>query len=173
MQPLQEVIARDSLAVIFNRHERKSGGDVGDSGRGSSAYAGSVDIILSLRRAGQDYRPTVRYLHALSRFDETPQRTVIELQGTSYGMLGDEESATADMAQMKVYAALGGPDNALATAELQEQLTIRRAEMIAALNVLLASGRIRRIGHGKSGDPYRYFRAVDDEDEDEQGELDL
>ena len=38
--------------------------------------------------------------------------------------------------------------NALATAELQEQLTIRRAEMIAALNVLLASGRIRRIGHG-------------------------
>ena len=74
-------------------------------------------------------------------------------------MLGDEESATRDMAQMKVYAALGGPDNALATGELQEHFTIRRAEMIAALNVLLASGRIRRIGHGE-GDPYRYFRAV-------------
>src|SRR5215831_3837395 len=78
MQPLQAVVARDGIAVVFNRHERKGGGEVGESGRGSSAYAGAVDIIISLRRAGMEVRPTVRHLHALSRFDETPSKTVIE-----------------------------------------------------------------------------------------------
>jgi hypothetical protein len=43
--PLQ-VAAGDGLAVIVLRHERKSGGEVGDSGRGSSAYSGACDIVL-------------------------------------------------------------------------------------------------------------------------------
>jgi predicted HTH transcriptional regulator len=128
-----------------------------------------------LRRANENYRPTVRHLHALSRFDETPQRTVIDLQGMSYVMLGDEDSATSEVAQTKVWSALSGPDNPLTTAELQEQVTIRRADMFAAINALLAAGRIRRIGRGKVGDAYRYFRvsedaAVDDDDY-EQDEL--
>jgi len=167
MQPLQAVIARDGIGVVFNRHERKSGGDVGDSGRGSSAYAGTVDIIISLRRAGQDYRPTVRHLHALSRFDETPQRTVIELQGMAYVTLGDEESVAAESAQEKVLAVLGGPDDPMDANQLIQQTTLRRNDLYTALKLLLASGQIRRNGAGKRGDPYQYFRPA------EQVDLDL
>jgi hypothetical protein len=38
------------LAVLMLRHERKGGGEVGESGRGSSAFAGAVDVILQLKR---------------------------------------------------------------------------------------------------------------------------
>ncbi len=48
MRPLQEAAAK-GLAVGFTRHERKSGGEIGNSGRGSSAYSGAVDLILILR----------------------------------------------------------------------------------------------------------------------------
>jgi len=164
MQPLQTVIARDGLGVIFNRHERKSGGDVGDSGRGSSAYAGAVDIIISLRRAGMDMRPTVRHLHALSRFDETPSKTVIELQGMRYVPLGDEETVTSERAQAELFEALGGPDEPLTFDQLREPTTLRRNDLYSALHVLLAAGRIRRVGSGKRGDPYRYFKPGNGED---------
>jgi hypothetical protein len=163
MQPLQAVIARDGLAIIFNRHERKSGGDVGDSGRGSSAYAGAVDIIISLRRAGLDVRPTVRHLHALSRFDETPAKTVIELQGVRYVALGDEETLASERAQQEVYSVLGAEDELLTALQIQEQVMIRRNVMYDALNALLASGQIRRVGSGKRGDAYRYFRPQKDD----------
>ena len=49
IRPLQ-LGAAQGLGVVFSRHERKSGGEVGDSGRGSSAFGGAVDTILSLRR---------------------------------------------------------------------------------------------------------------------------
>jgi AAA domain len=44
--PLQEAAAH-GLAVIVARHERKAGGDVGDSGRGGSAFSGAVDIVVA------------------------------------------------------------------------------------------------------------------------------
>ena len=88
MQPLQEAAATHSLAVIMVRHERKSGGEVGDAGRGSTAFAGAEDIIVSIRRAEGNSRPTIRELHALSRFDETPDVLVIELTHEGYVSLG-------------------------------------------------------------------------------------
>lgn len=72
IKPLQEAAAVHGLAVIIIRHERKSGGQVGDSGRGSSAFAGAVDVVLSIRRVEGNTRSTMRELHALSRFDGTP-----------------------------------------------------------------------------------------------------
>jgi hypothetical protein len=47
MNPLQFAAAQ-GLAVIVVRHERKSGGEISDAGRGSSAFGGVVDVILSL-----------------------------------------------------------------------------------------------------------------------------
>jgi hypothetical protein len=50
MEPLHEAMATTKLAMLIVRHDRKSGGDVSDSGRGSSAYNGEVDILLGLRK---------------------------------------------------------------------------------------------------------------------------
>jgi AAA domain len=62
MAPLQMAAAR-GLAIIVLRHDRKSGGDVGESARGSSAFGGAADIILALRRGEGNSRPTIRALH--------------------------------------------------------------------------------------------------------------
>src|ERR1700751_5262060 len=67
MHPLLRAAA-DGIGVILTRHERKSGGEVGDSGRGSTALAGAVDIVLSLRRPEGNANKTHRLLQALSRF---------------------------------------------------------------------------------------------------------
>jgi hypothetical protein len=88
MRPLQEAAAR-GLAVVLTRHERKGGGEVGESGRGSSAFGGAVDVILSIRRGEGNTRPTVRVIESLSRFDEAPDKLVIELTDGGYRSLGD------------------------------------------------------------------------------------
>ena len=49
LAPLQEVAAQGH-AVIVVRHERKGGGVVGEAGRGSSAFTGAADIVVSIRR---------------------------------------------------------------------------------------------------------------------------
>src|SRR5262249_11307685 len=76
--PLQDAAAR-GLAMIVSRHERKGGGEVGESGRGGSAFSGAMDIVVSLRRGEGKTKPTVRLLQTLSRFTETPDSLVIDL----------------------------------------------------------------------------------------------
>lgn len=49
MRPPQEAAAQ-GLAVLITHHERKGGGEVGESARGSSAFGGAVDVIMSVRR---------------------------------------------------------------------------------------------------------------------------
>jgi RecA-family ATPase len=56
MAPLQRA-ARTGLAVELTRHERKSGGEPGESARGSSAYGGAADIIVAIRSRTASTRP--------------------------------------------------------------------------------------------------------------------
>jgi RecA-family ATPase len=91
MVPLNDA-AHDGLAVWACRHERKGGGEVGEAARGSSAFGGDADIILSLRRPEGNQRHTLRELHSLSRYDETPDRVLIDLTEEGYSLLGDVES---------------------------------------------------------------------------------
>jgi hypothetical protein len=71
LQPLQQA-AGEGIAVIFLQHERKSGGDAADAGRGSSAFAGAVATLVGFRRPLGDVRGNLRLLLALSRFEAVP-----------------------------------------------------------------------------------------------------
>ena len=48
LRPFQRAAAA-GLAVVAVRHERKGGGEVGESGRGASAFVGGVDIHVAVR----------------------------------------------------------------------------------------------------------------------------
>ena len=78
MGPIQ-LAAAQGLAVVVVRHERKGGGDIGESARGSSAFGGAVDTITSIRRGDGNTSPSVRILKSISRFDSVPDKIVIEL----------------------------------------------------------------------------------------------
>ncbi|MBN1321155.1 MAG: AAA family ATPase [Thermoleophilia bacterium] len=87
MRPLQEMAAA-GLAVLVLRHERKSGGDVGDSARGSSAFGGAADILLSLRRHPAGEKENRRILEAVGRLEGWAPKLIIEMRGGHYHSLG-------------------------------------------------------------------------------------
>lgn len=160
MQPLQLAAERHGLAVLLLRHERKSGGAVGDSARGSSAFGGIVDVVLSLRRLEGDGRRTLREIHAISRFDTTPECVVIELTPTGFTAHGDR----ADVAFREAVAVVlqicpTNEGDALTLRALTEAAPgVKRTTLQRALDDLLRKEQVVRIGAGKKGDPYRYYR---------------
>ena len=137
MEPLQAAAA-DGLAVLVSRHDRKSGGDVGDSGRGSSAYAGAVDVVLHLQRLPGDRegKERQRLLEAISRFEETADNTLIELNGEEpyeYRAIGDVEVVRAVHLRAELLANLStDPDLGLGLTELREMLGLVTAACSAA-----------------------------------------
>jgi hypothetical protein len=156
MEPLQGAAA-EGLAVLISRHDRKSGGDVGDSGRGSGAFTGSVDIVLALRRGGDGERPTVRHLHSLSRFDELPDELVIELTAEGYNVVGDAAAYARLEARQKVLDALPAEGSeGLSMDELVSETGARRTTVRAVVGGLVADGSVSRTGTGKRGEPYRF-----------------
>jgi hypothetical protein len=161
MQPLQEAAAL-GLAVEFTRHERKGGGEVGESGRGSSAFGGAVDVIMSIRRGEGNTRPSVRIVEALSRFDETPDKVVVELTAGGYRNLGDAAAFAEKEARDAIVEILPAKaEHAMTTADVLDRLgkqDIKRTVATEALASLTAAGTIERLGKGQKGSPYRYYK---------------
>jgi hypothetical protein len=158
MQPLQQAAA-DGIGTVIVRHERKAGGDVGDSGRGSSAFAGVVDIVLSLRKPNGRSRRSVRALYALSRFSETPAELLIELKGDAYISLGaPREAALREIKDSILAVAPKSESEAVDLKELAKGAEASRATAQRAVEELCGEGLMARVGEGKRGKPFRYFR---------------
>lgn len=71
-----------NVAVLLRRHERKGGGDIADSARGSSAFAGAVDALLTLQRTGGHGHDNRRTLECVARavLPDVAASLVIELR---------------------------------------------------------------------------------------------
>ncbi|MDQ2912577.1 MAG: AAA family ATPase [Chloroflexota bacterium] len=156
--PLQEAAGIHRLAVVVLRHSRKSGGDVGDDGRGSSAFAGAVDVVLSLRRPEGNTEPNVRILHGLSRFADTPESLALQLTPDGYVALGSEVALAFEVAKRQVLeVAPRIAEHALTSDELLDAAKVRRTSGQEAVAALLKLGQLVRTGEGKRGSPYRYY----------------
>jgi hypothetical protein len=158
--PLKVAADRHGLGVIFTRHERKSGGEVGDSGRGSSAFAGGADIVLSLRRREGGSLPNARVIHSLSRYDETPSQLVIELREGTYVVLGEEANLAIFEARKLLQEHLPTiEDHALTLEELLGRTGVGRTTLQKALNGAVEDREASKKGKGVRGDPVRYWLA--------------
>lgn len=160
MLPLQK--ARDEgLAVLIIRHERKEGGSVGDSGRGSSALSGVVDIVLRLHRAEGRHQENIRQLDALSRFDGTPPETTIALNDGHYEIVGTQDAVAHQAAMENVQSVLPfQKENAMTFEEVQKRIGSSRTTLQAAISMLEMGGFVNRYGAGRRGDPYRFFQVA-------------
>jgi hypothetical protein len=158
MEPLLQAAA-EGIGIILVRHERKSGGDVGDSGRGSSAFAGAVDIVLSLRRAEGNSKKTLRVLQALSRFSETPAELLVELTDGGYISLGDPHEAAVKAAKDSILAiAPVSETEAADIRQLMESADIPRATAQRAVKELVEEGALAKSGEGKRGKPFKFWQ---------------
>jgi putative DNA primase/helicase len=92
-----DLATRNHLALAFGRHDRKSGGDIGVSGRSSIQLSGLVDVILHLVRVPN--QASQRKLELLGRVPGLPNDQVIELIGGSYQNWGEPQAAAVDRAE--------------------------------------------------------------------------
>lgn len=161
MLPLQK--ARDrALGVLQIRHERKEGGQLGDSGRGSSAFAGAVDIILNLGRPRGNHGDTIRCINAVSRLDEAPSRLTIELGADGYRSLGTTERPSADAVSTLVLSSLPvGQGDAISLDQITNITSQPRATVQRVLTELKEIGKLTELGGGVKGNPYRYHLPAD------------
>jgi len=163
MGPLQ-LAAADGMSIIIVRHERKAGGDVGDAGRGSSAFGGAVDVVLAVRRLEGNGPANRRVIQALSRFDETPETLVVELTPNGYVSLGNEPAVAHHAAKARVLETVAAAGAAgLSVAELVKRTAHSRTTIQGALDELIAERRVARIGGGVRGQPFQ-FTIVDPRD---------
>lgn len=177
LKPLQAAAGtpENPMAVVVLRHDRKAGGDVGDSARGSSAYSGAVDIILRLSRVNtaEPGHERQRILESLSRFEETPARMLIELdegEPFEYRAIGDVNLIREHRRRTEVLEALPTtPDEALDREQLLQLVHMAWSDLLRVLNQLQHDRDVIRIGAGRQGNPYRYYR-LDDDDEDDADE---
>jgi hypothetical protein len=151
--------AQTGLAVIATRHDRKSGGDVGESGRGSSAFTAAFDIVVALRRCEGAVK-TRRLLQALSRFRQTDESHVVDLTESGYVSLGSQTAVALEEAKIALLDKLPGPPGLTMDEMLTAVPGVGRTAIQDALRELGAA--VGRTGRGKKGDPYRYFRQSDD-----------
>jgi hypothetical protein len=185
MQPLLGA-AGEGLAVLVNRHRRKGGApDIADEGRGSGAFSGTVDVILSLRRKEGGSRPTVRILAAASRFDETPEELYVELDESRYVVLGDDAAVETAEAREAILVIVSGHSAHSVHSNGQKELAIDSAQsdggvgqkeswtvrelvdetgksrqtVQRVLDDLVRTGDLERAGKGRKGDPGRYALA--------------
>jgi hypothetical protein len=153
IEPLQ-LLAAEGFAILVTRHDRKAGGEVGESARGSGAFTGAVDIVLALGRESGSSRPTMRHLGCLSRFDETEPDLVIELLSGRYEVIGTSAQALAAAQREKLLAALGADPARLE--EIAQAIGEPPASVRALLNTLYAQRAVSRHGGGRKGDPYTW-----------------
>ena len=165
MRPVQEMAAA-GLAVLVLRHERKSGGEVGDSARGSSAFGGAADILLSLKKdpaGGQDNR---RILEAVGRLEGWVPKLVIEMTGGHYRSLGTSTQVEAQRARDFLASALPThADQALGEEELlaQAEGELTRSTLKRVMKDLLNDGSLKRAKGAGSASSRAYGFWLDSE----------
>jgi AAA domain-containing protein len=91
-----DIATRNKLALGLGRHDRKSGGDIGVSGRSSIQLSGLVDVILHLVRVPN--QASQRKLELLGRVPGLPNDQLIELLGGSYLNWGEPQAGAMDRA---------------------------------------------------------------------------
>jgi hypothetical protein len=156
--------AQSGLAVLYTRHDRKSGGAVGDSGRGSSAYAGAADNLLQLTRADSGSHPNRRVIRTLGRFDDVPSQLIIELENGEYVFRGTDLSVDRLKAREVILNALRGTESAMTEPEFRKlDDSLSRPTIQRALNELLEERQVsREMGHGTKGNAYGYLLGTPD-----------
>jgi hypothetical protein len=157
MKPLQAAAA-EGIAILTIRHERKSGGELGDAGRGSSAFGGAADTLMALRRLEGRGRPTIRKIDCISRFEGLPAEAVYEYLDGRYEYLGSETEISDREAEAVIFGnAPESEDQAKSLDDLLKGSEVARTTAQRVAKRLVREGRLTELGKGKKGNPFRYF----------------
>jgi hypothetical protein len=153
---------KHGIAVLFVSHERKSGGDISDAGRGSSAIVGSVDVILRLTKPEGNHPSTYRQLDFIGRFPGPGSPKTLERQtadiNSRYKAIADVAAVAAKSAQQSILDMFDGDVGVGYTFDeiLAESLG-KRSTVQRSLRDMVQRHRLKKTGPGKRGEPAKYM----------------
>lgn len=165
LSPLHK-LTETGVAVQLVHHPKKGDAAEGQAARGSGALPGFVDIIIEMRRTvGSDRRCRQRTLTSYSRFDETPEELVIELDqaGTTYAVVGTKADADRLARQTAIRGILPTVDAGSFTVDEvlshwpEGSKKPSRTRLSDILSKGLNDSLWKRMGSGTKGDPHRYW----------------
>ena len=159
MDALDEA-TRGGLAVLLVHHQRKSQGEHGTAVRGSGALAGAVDVLIEYERV--ENAPRQRRLVASSRWPQTPDVLIIDYDrhdGTwrVVGEAADRGESDRMGSRERLLGALPAEPPGATEGELAVLLDLDKRKISEPLRSLLGE-EVERVGQGKRGDPFRYYR---------------
>lgn len=147
------------IATLFVSHERKSGGDISDAGRGSSAIVGSVDVILRLTKPTGKHPDSYRQLDFIGRFPG-PGPKVLERKtadsSSRYTVLGNMAAVQGMNAQQSVMDTLKNADEEYTLSQIVEETEGKRSTTQRAVEKLVEAGLVLKSGDGSKGTPFKY-----------------
>ncbi len=151
---LQNFTPREATLNLC-QHERKSGGDIEDAGRGTSALGGCADVLLRISRigGGQDRRRDIQTLSRPWTAFEEAQRIELHEDGF-YRLLGSASGSTGRDLEQQI--SVLWPGTHLTLEEIIERTGASRSNVQRALDNLIKDGIVCATGEGKRGDPKRY-----------------
>jgi len=136
--PIDKAI-REGLGVWIENHERKSGGPIQKSGRGSNALGGKVGSIISLRRPGNNQPDTYREIEVVGR--HCCFRQIINFSESDYVVMGSSAAVKRESLTKRVCALLpDGPEKGLTITELIEATDGARTTLQDVLKNLMRNG---------------------------------
>jgi len=165
LRPIVSLAQERGVAILLLHHLNKSDGPEGTAHRGSGHLVAMADVAVELRRPEGHAPATRRVLKSLSRYQETPQELVIELQEGGYEALGTGEQVIMRQAEEALLDILPGPAEEAIPFEggaddtimgRMKEAKLPRTTLHRALASLVERGLVERLGGGKRGDPYRF-----------------
>ena len=162
-------LVKEKIAVKFVQHERKSGGDIFDAGRGTNALMGAVDCVLRLGLPPVGNQPAnYRVLEYIGRFPGPREPLIITrcaADGTKrYEYIGTEFAVKAANSQQQVLdlwaTATKEENDWLSTAAIMENTELGKMAASRALNKLVERGLLER--RGEKGKPQEYRKIWQD-----------
>ena len=154
LAPWLELCRDTNTGMMAIHHLRKSGGTENMDVRGSSAINAIVDISIALRRL-KDGGDATRELEAISRYGDTPDRVVVELEDGVYHRRGTVAEVKEQRNRDKVLEVL--TDEPQTAEEVGQGAEMSAGVAQKTLKGLYQAGVVTREGKGISGSPYEFM----------------
>ncbi len=157
MAPLANLAHGTNTSVLLIHHEPKGGGEAGRNVRGAGAFLAVADLALTLKRT-EGGVPTARTLEVLGRYQEyAPGRLRLNFDNGRYVCSGTEGEQDLAARREKALGALKADPQSVDELAPRTGLTPRVLRPILE-GLRQDEKQVGRVGKGRKGDPYKYFR---------------
>lgn len=154
IEPLIELARTRATHLMLVHHSRKDGGSRGQETLGSTALAGSVDVMISLTTDARGRRT----FYAFGRDGVEVEASVLDMNSGWVDVAGTKAAADKEELGGRILDFLKEQEAPVTEPQIAAEVGGARARRLEALKWLVDGRLAHRTGTGRRGAPYRYSR---------------